>query len=489
MVIRETKMSNLYPTKPIWQNPNEAIRCEHSALRYRMLKGIWEQDLLDALDRHVSSTRQEAWGDPDMSSNIFKETTKTLSALYMRPPIVTNPQAADSQTTGFLGTSGVLAESGLWARMKRVQFLTIGMRECFLRVDYSQGKLSHRIVSPDMVSALASSVDPETPICIKEMRLRKNPITKDYEWTIDLLDISNPEMPLYKVLRIEGNDALENLEDVSDIYLGGDLSGDAYPYRDRDDAPYLPYVLYHAELTGDLFDAYYNQELIRGSLNASVAYTFYFHVLRDCSYPQRYAFGAIPAGIVASNGESPQAATIETDPASILVFQSIREDGAIQPQFGQYEAGGDVESMLSAITTYERRLASLAGINPADAQKMAGDPRSGYAISISRSSLREAQAEYTPSFRIADLETISISAKMLNRFDGANYPETEYQIDYYELPQSPEELKAEREERNDLMDKSLMSSVQAIMRMFPDYDREDAITYLNQVKRDNALTL
>ena len=78
---------------------------------------------------------------------------------------------------------------------------------------------------------------------------------------------------------------------------------------------------------------------------------------------------------------------------------------------------------------------------------------------------------------------------MLNRFEQTSYPEQGYQINYYELPQSPEELKAEREERNDLMDKNLLSSVQAVMRMFPDYDRTEAITYLNQVKRDNALTM
>ena len=482
------KMSSLYPTMPIWQNPNEAIRCEQTALRCRMLKGIWEEDLYDALNRHVSATRQDAWGDPDMSSNIFKETTKTLSALYMKPPVITNPLSTEDETNGFLGTDGVLAQSGLWARMKRVQFLTIGMRECFIRVDYD-GMLSHRIVTPDMVSAQSSPCNPEIPICVKELRLRKNPMSGGYEWTLDVLDISNSLFPIYKVLRIEGNDALENLEDVSEIYLGGDMSGENYPYRDSEDDPYLPYVLYHAELTGDLFDAFYNQELVRGSLNASVAYTFYFHVLRDCSYPQRYAFGAMPAGIVASNGESPQSATIETDPASILIFQSMMEDVAIQPQFGQYQAGGDVESMLSAITTYERRLATLAGINPADVQKMSGDPRSGYAIAISRSSLREAQAEYTPSFRIADNATVEISAKMLNRFEQTSYPEQGYQINYYELPQSPEELKAEREERNDLMDKNLLSSVQAVMRMFPDYDRTEAITYLNQVKRDNALTM
>ena len=489
---------SLYPTCPIWKDPNEALRCEHSALRYRMLKGIWQQDLEDALAKHISSARKQAWGIPDMSSNLFKETTKTLSALYYKPPVVSNPNAEEGATEGFLGTQGVLTQSGLWARMKRVQYLTIGMRECFIRTDYSKGKLSHRIVTSDMVSAGADPSDPEIPVWIKELRLRKNPESNEYEWTIDYLDISNPNDPIYKVLRVEGNDAMENLEDVSGIYLAGetedgevitDRSGANYPYRDSNDEPYLPYSLYHAELTGEIFDSFYNQELISGSLNAAIAYTFFYHVLRDASYPQRYAYGAIPAGIVSQDGQNPNHATVETDPASIMLFQSLMEDLAINPQFGQYDAGGDVTAMIEAITVYERRLATLAGVNPGDVQKMTGDPRSGYAIAISRSSMREAQAQYTPSFRIADLHTIEVSAKMLNRFEGTSYPESGYQIVYYELPKSEQELKAEREERNDLMEKGMLSQIQAVMRMFPDYDREDAITYLNQVKMDNMQTM
>ena len=78
---------------------------------------------------------------------------------------------------------------------------------------------------------------------------------------------------------------------------------------------------------------------------------------------------------------------------------------------------------------------------------------------------------------------------MLNAFTGTSYPESGYQVDYYELPKSPEELKAERDRRNDLIDRGLLSNIMAVMEMHPDYDRENAIEYLNQVKRDNALTM
>ncbi len=479
------------PTKPTWKNLSEADRAEHTALRHRMLCGTWYQDLIDAMNMHVSLERQEAWGNPDMSSNIFKETTKTLCALYLKAPVITNPKAEEGQTKGLLGNEGVLTQCGLWGLMKRVQFFTIGLRECFIRVDYAADidKISYRIVTPDMVSATGAKNDYHDPVSIKEMRLRQNPQTEKLEWTIDFLDISDYDNPIYRVYRIGANEE-DKREDVSALYLGGDLSGENYPYIDSEGKPYLPYSLYHAELTGNIFDPYYNSELISGSLSASVMYNFFIHILRDCAWPQRWMYNAVLASLIGSTGQDAQVASVETDPASILTFLPASEgEGAIQAQFGQWQAGGDVEKTLEAITTFERRLATLAGINPADVQKMSGDPRSGYAISISRASLREAQAQYSPSFRRADLATIEITAKMLNAFTGTSYPESGYQVDYYELPKSPEELKAERDRRNDLIDRGLLSNIMAVMEMHPDYDRENAIEYLNQVKRDNALTM
>ena len=476
-------------TKPTWKNIAEADRAEHTALRHRMLTGTWYQDLIDSINAHVSVERQESWGNPDMSSNIFKETTKTLCALYIKPPVVTNPAAAD-QTQGFLGNSGALSQSGLWGLMKRVQFFTIGEREQFLRVDFSAEtqRISYRIISPSMVSAMGAPNDPQTPIKIKEFRLRMNPEKGKLEWTYDYLDISNPEYPEYKVYSCGANDE-DKKQDSTLLYMGADMSGENYPYIDSQGNPFLPYSLYHAELTGELFDTWYNAELVRGSLTSACLYTYFVHLMRDCAFPQRWVFNAVLASLVSGDGQSPNVAVIDSDPASILPFMPINEagEGQTQAQFGQWQAGGDVEKTLEAITTFERRLATLAGINPADVQKMSGDPRSGYAIAISRSSLREAQAQYSPSFRIADTTTIEITAKMLNAFTGTNYPETGYQIKYYELPKSPEEMKAEREDRNDLLARGLLSKIQAVMEMYPDYDRDDAIAYLEQVRRDNAL--
>ena len=141
--------------------------------------------------------------------------------------------------------------------------------------------------------------------------------------------------------------------------------------------------------------------------------------------------------------------------------------------------------MLESITVYERRLATYAGINPADVQKMSGDPRSGYAIAISRSSLREAQRKFAPSFRIADIHTLEISAKIANRYLGTSYPEDGYRIEYHAIPLSPTESKEQRENMLALLAAGLISKVDAIKILHPDLDDIDARKMLLKIQQEN----
>jgi len=120
---------------------------------------------------------------------------------------------------------------------------------------------------------------------------------------------------------------------------------------------------------------------------------------------------------------------------------------------------------------------------------MSGDPRSGYAIAVSRSSLREAQRKYAPSFRMADQETISISAKISNRFLGTDYPETGYRVEYHAIPLSPEESKEQRENMLSLLNAGLISKVDAIKMLHPDLDDVDAKRLLLRIQQDNLSIL
>lgn len=480
-------MNTQIPPMPLQQNPVTQRRVEHLALRRRMLCGQWLQDLIDEIANHIPESRQAAWGVPDMSSNVFKAATSALCGLYSEPPTVAVTETSAGQAEGLVGRQGLITQAGLWALMQRVQFYTIGMNETFLRIDITDdgAGLMYRIVTADMVDAEASAGDPSRPHTIKETRLRYCHECNKHEWTVDYLSIKDKQNPEYQIYTINSNG--ERDADVTEKYLGASMSGPAYPYRDSAGVPFLPYSLYHSEIHGELFDSYQNREVVMGALNAAVLYSYFLHLARDCSHPQRYLMGATLAGLdTFDNNLEGRRQAIASDPASILVFSPDPDLApGQQPQIGQYAAGGDVSQMLESITVYERRLATYMGINPADVQKMSGDPRSGYAISISRSSLREAQRKYAPAFRRADIETLEISAKIANRYLGTSYPESGYRIEYHAIPLSPTESKEQRENMLALLAAGLISKVDAVQILHPDLDEVDAKKMLLKIQQDN----
>lgn len=475
------------PMKPVAPDPMTERRWAHTSLRRRMLCGQWHDDLVEEINRHVPQDRAAAWGVPDMSSNIFLASSRALSVLYIEPPSVAVGVVSEGQADPLLSSDGLIDRGGLWPLMQRVQLLTIGLRECFLRIDINEPRdgLLYRVVTPDNVYAESPAGDPSKPYLIKEYRLRMETESKTYEWTADVFDIRDPSNPRYEVFVVDPNGKMT--DDVTEKYLGSNQSGANYPYRDQNNKPFIPYVLYHAEITGSLFDAYNGAEIAQGALNSAVLYSFFLHLCRDCSHPQRYLLGANLAGMnMYDNDLHSRRNAIATDPASILLFAADPDlQAGQQPQIGQFAAGGDVGEMLESITTYERRIASAAGINPESIQKLSGDPRSGYAISMSRTAIREQQRRFRPAFSRGDAETLSLSAKIANRFLNLSLPENGYRVEYHAIELSPEESKGQRENLIALIGAGLMSKIEAIQVLHPDLDDELAMKKLEKIRQQN----
>jgi hypothetical protein len=273
-------------------------------------------------------------------------------------------------------------------------------------------------------------------------------------------------------------------EDMSDIFLGGNMDGDNYPYRDSKNVPFLPWVIYHASLGGKLFSPYELSEVVNGSLQASCYYCFLKHLFLDSAWPQRYVSNLQLAGLSTyGTGDQTQRMAISADPASILCFVPD-QDNQSQPMIGQFEAGlKDPNQMISAITVYERRLSSQMGIDPASVTKVSSDPRSGYSIAMSQSATRDAQRRFSGVFRVGDMQALVLGAKISNRFLGTNYPEESiYSIQYIAVPLSPEELKAQREDIIQKMERGLIGHVEAIQDLY-DITEEEAIEKLRTIRQ------
>ena len=464
-----TNQSHQISEPPLPRSFDEAVRIEQTRLRRRMLDGTHRRDVEQRRAKLLGKVRASAHGDVDISANPFRVINRELAALYDRPPLLGHDSG---EVGGLIGEKGATAQSGLWASMTRFQAWTIGCREYLMRPHVSDdGVIRYRPVAPDMVEATASEDAPDIPVSVTELRLRQHPLRDEWVWTRDVLDISAPDNPVYQVTeaRMDG----EAEADWSEHYLGGSLSGGAYPYRKSDGTPVLPYVLYHAERLGDrLWDPHEGIEVVEGTLNLTVALSFWFHVLKDASWPQRYVVNAKPVAAGLSDTDDGRRAAVVTDPAVLLALELIEENQ--QPMVGQWRAGCDVEMLGRAIDAYAARLAFTAGLRAGDVQRVSAGARSGYAIAMTNEGKRVAQRRFRPQFQWGDERLIALTAIMLNRATSSSYPEDGYTVIHREIPLSPQELQARREHVVEMVREGLMSKLQAYQELNPGITREQA---------------
>jgi hypothetical protein len=93
-------------------------------------------------------------------------------------------------------------------------------------------------------------------------------------------------------------------------------------------------------------------------------------------------------------------------------------------------------------------MAAYLDLDPADAARVSGDPRSGYALEISATAKQTAQQRYAPVFRFADERLCSRVAEELNRVGSLDLPVDGWRVRYwFEEDEAPEleETAAEEE--------------------------------------------
>lgn len=472
------------PQPPAPGNPHEARRVEHGRHRWAMLEGTWAPLLESYMEAQLGSVRRAAMGIVDISFCALRTTSYELATLYDAEPDVRHNQLSSPNIDRLIGATGSIARSGLWAQMARFQANVIGMREMWMRVDVEDGRLVYRPVPPHMTIAEADPARPTVPTMFGELRLRW--IRDGYMWTFEVWDIRNVEAPTYRVY--EALDGWKFGRNLTAEVHGATYDGADYPasWRRANGTPVIPAQLYHASPRGDaIFDAFANIELYTGSLQLGLFNSYLAHLIRDASWPQRYAIGVRVAGMESVDlGTRAARAEVTTDPTTILLLDPVNETN--QPMVGQFQPASDVEKLESVIGAVAHRLATDAGLAPSELQRTSGSARSGYAISLSQEGKRSAQRKYLQTFKYSDEGLIGLSAVLFNRWAEANseptnYPEGSYSVQYREIQLSPEELRARREHVLAMRQAGLMSEVDAL-RHFGSLSEQDALAKLAEIK-------
>lgn len=433
-------------------------RIEHSRLRRRLMYGLGREDVRDRMRLAFGALRSDVIGEPDLSGNPLLAACAAVATLYDRDPVVSHPAGPD--------VVAVLTPHlrRLWPLMQRVQRDTIAMREMLVRVDWrvdatGTPEIVYRPVPPDMVQMRQDPARPDHPLEIREaVRLRDQLGREEWVWEV-------------WAVAADGSDGLHTYrdwatgDDISERYGLVPETGPDYRWRTLDGRCVLPYVLYHAALTGALLDPYHGSELVFGTLDVAVLWTYHSHIIRNAAFEVRYTLGArINAELDYGDTGGGSRMRAVADPTAVLsVTRDPDFDG--QPTIGALAPSADPLAIAEAIVIRERRLIAFAGLSPADVHRTSGDPRSGYSLAITRDGQREAQRRYGPVFAPIDEELVALSATALRLAGGPVLPEIGWSVRHTALPASPDERDAERRDVLELEARGLVSRAEARARL------------------------
>jgi hypothetical protein len=417
----------------------DQIRWMISGLRRRVLYGLWEEDLKLYVKAIVGDKRRKVWGAVDTACNLARAAGEAYAVTYHGAPslVVDN---RDLASDGELAFSRALEAT--WVQMRRVQRDMLVIRAMGVAVERVGNTIETRAVFPDNLSDVI--VRKGRVVRLTETRFDSETET----WLVEHFDIRDPKNVVHTLER-HGRDNAKTDETPKGE---GDKPA-AYPWTDAG-APYIPYVLRTATLPGgsDPWEPTDWQELIDSTMSVATLCTFWRHGVYTSSWVQKVLVGGVPAGMADGDdddddGQPPQ--TIETDPATTLVVVPLEPattaEAQAPVQVTQWAPAIEVAKLETAIGSYARRLSALMGLSPSDVTRVSGDPRSGYALEISREGQRQVQALLEPVERIHDRELLRIAAAVWNNAQdkaALRVQTTGWDLTYAPLPLSRTESEA-----------------------------------------------
>ena len=487
------------PTDPVsglsWLRESDRSRAEHSALRDRMLSGLYWDDLEKAITTHLPALRRQAWGPMDMTSNVFRSISGEIGPVpYDSEPHLDGPAGSEQLITRSQG--GILTDCGYWPLMQSTGEQIVGLREVVMRLEHSDvGGLSADPVPPHRVEVDVLSSAPRRPVRMAIADNRDRP-DKDaaQEWTWEQWDITDPMAPSYKIL------SADRMHDLTERYATVDgkaatsamLSGENWPDRwrwhqgARKGRPFIPCSTYHALTKASYWDAWYGIEAVAGSLTMGVLNTFWIHCVRDGSVATLILVGGVPVGVKVENADGTPLAWVAIEPGAFNMVQPMTGyEGTVTVE--RMAASADPLMLIQAIQRFEQRVALYAGVSAADLIRESGDPRSGYALSVSNEGKRASAARLIPQLRRSDLESVELSAAIVNGATGSEIPETGYSIGYQGVPLSAGELKARADYVREMLSLGLITRADAVLQFHPEFTQAQIVKYLATADAERSL--
>jgi len=243
-------------------------------------------------------------------------------------------------------------------------------------------------------------------------------------------------------------------------------------------------VRYRSRITREPYGYSATKGVMSATLELACMHAALNHSVYNASWAQRYGVGVtIPHTTETGNGQGRH--EITPDPSTVMLFSPMED--ANSPSLGQWAAPTSPTDIIETIERRERMALSDAGLNPADLMRATSDPRSGFALSVSRSAQRQKQMEVSPLFEVADQELLRVTATQANRLLGQErYPESGLTVTYQGIPQTPEERQADRDHVTQMLELGMIDPVTAYQHLNPGVSEAQAFADLVRIRKIRA---
>lgn len=447
------------------------------ARRLRMLTGEFEEDIREDIQRlFAAEIAADIALAPDLSRNTFLLVHQQLSTSYEESPIITyTDEPEDDEDITKVNTSR------LWPIQRENELRVRALNESVIKLDWNneEDEVRYRIVDTDALVLVPDKDYPDKIAGVEWLRHRKDDMGKT-AWTWEVWDIQDKANPQF---RIEAINQSGKRIDATSVFAP-ELAG-IYPYYDKQGAPILPFILYHAKVGSKLWDWKAGSELVFGTLRLCSLWSNWQDGFVNSAHPQRYALDADSQAGVTRRIGGVSVDVVPVDRKSILKFTSTGATGA---QLSQFNPTMEPRSSAEALEVYERGLAIYAGLNPSDLQVTGA--QSGYAIVVSRDGQRRKAKELQSSLVLADRALLACAARLANAYSNTQLPEveSEYIIEYRGDQETTEERKSKVETLEKELSLGLISKVDALRRLNPSLrSDEEAVDKLLDIQRAHSI--
>lgn len=441
----------------------------------------WSPQLAQHGEEQLGPLRAKLVGKWDTSACLLQNVLEQTCTMFDEEPELLGGSGAARALL-----EGAFAEGGYWGMARQHQQYVRGMHESLVYVSWDVEKEhpTFELVTPDCVTIDTAPSNRSRPMTIWRARQRSLPHKpNEYawfwdRWTVGMrgkiptsdggeqeIEIVPPSFSIWSNNRKRDCSAEFGIDPAK-------WSGNAYPYRDRDGRPLLPFVLYHDRGSGTGVWAPISRSsgIVFGTLQVGLLWTAGVHGMLRASWAQRVLLNGKVKGGAVESGQKVAGTTIRAitpDPTSVL-----QVDGE-SPAIDEWGSPLDIEKAEKFCRMYEARLAVHFGLSPADLVIESLNPASGASITVSQAGKRAIAKRDLVHFRRGDLELIALVAAVL-RAHGFDCDETGVRLRYHGVALTIDEREKVVRYVREEMSLGLMDSVAAYQELHPGTSAEDA---------------